>query len=169
MSLLSLKKVPLPTKFNSGLPAGLVSELFFCGKITTNQKPFPHCWSSTPSSLLTGAGPSGAFGGENLQFLSVFSTKNSTVVLLEMGTGQQPNQDSFYSVEVSALLWGRMWKLQPVPSKTSQTEPWYQTNLGTLVPPQLSLTSAQVKPRFEFALWGCFQQKFGDGHQDQRD
>lgn len=40
MSLLSFKKVTLPTKFNSGLPAGLVSELFFCGKITTNQKPF---------------------------------------------------------------------------------------------------------------------------------
>jgi len=60
------------------LPAGLVLKLFFCGKFTINQKHSSHLWSSTQSSLLTAAGPLGAFRGENTEFLSMCSTKNNT-------------------------------------------------------------------------------------------
>lgn len=74
------KKITLLTEFNPFLPGRLVPKLFFCGKSTINQKHSSHLWSSTQSSLPKEAGPSGAFGGENTEFLSLCSIKNDTLL-----------------------------------------------------------------------------------------
>lgn len=167
-SLLSLKKVTLPTKLNSVLPAGLVPKLFFCGKITINQNPFSSSLEFNPIFPASRSWALRSIWGRKPSIpVHIFYTEQHCCA---PGDGNRAaTKPGFFSfcgglcTPVGEDVEPAACPLQNISNRTLEPNP------EPLVPLQLSLTSAQVKPHFEFALWGCFQQKSGDGHQDQRD
>lgn len=117
-----LKKLTLPTKFNSVLPEGLVPKLFLCDKVIINQNPFSSSLEFNP--ICPADRSSGTFGGENSpnEFLSIFPLNN-------MGWDQGSNKTRNFLMLWRSLHICWVWNLQLLLSKTSPTEPWYQTQL----------------------------------------